>query len=41
MEEDYKRLARVFDKFDVTSFPSHDAQTKENLQDPSAANGHA
>jgi hypothetical protein len=28
---DYRRLERVFDKFVITSFPSHDAQTKENL----------
>jgi hypothetical protein len=27
----------VFDKSVITSFSSHDAQTKENLQYPSAA----
>jgi hypothetical protein len=41
VQEDYWRLARAFDKPSITSFPSHDAQTKEDPQDPSTANGHA
>jgi hypothetical protein len=40
-QEDYMRLARAFDKSVIASFPSHDVQTKDNRQDPSAANGHA
>lgn len=41
MQEDYRKLARVFDKPAITNFPSHDVETKENPQDPSGANGHA
>jgi hypothetical protein len=38
MKEDYKRLARAFDKSDVAIFPSHKGKTGENTRDPSAAN---
>jgi hypothetical protein len=31
----------MFDKSTITHFPSHDAETQENPQDPSATNGHA
>jgi hypothetical protein len=41
VQEDYMRLARAFDKSAITHFPSHDVETKENLQDPLAANEHA
>jgi hypothetical protein len=41
VQEDYTRLTRAFDKSIISSFPSHDVQTKDNLQDPSAANGYA
>lgn len=41
VREDFRRLARAFDKSVIASFPSHDVQTKDNPQDPSAANGHA
>jgi hypothetical protein len=40
MQEDYKRLARAFDKSDVANFPSHKDKTRENAHDPSAANWH-
>jgi hypothetical protein len=40
MQGDYKRQARVFDKFAITIFPSHEVETKENMHDPSAANWH-
>jgi hypothetical protein len=41
VQEDYSRVVRSFDKSVIASFPSHDVQTKDNPQDPSAANGHA
>jgi hypothetical protein len=41
MQEDYRRLERVLDKYVVTNFPSHDVESKENTHDSSAANGHA
>jgi hypothetical protein len=41
VQEDYSRLARAFDKFVITNFQSHDVETKENPQNPLAANGHA
>jgi hypothetical protein len=31
VQENYRELACAFDKSVLTSFPSHDAQTKENL----------
>jgi hypothetical protein len=40
MQDDYKRLARAFDKSDVASFPSHEVETKENTCDSSTANRH-
>jgi hypothetical protein len=40
VQEDYRRLTRVFDKSAITNFSSHDFETKENPQYPSAANGH-
>jgi hypothetical protein len=40
MQEDYKRLARAFDKFDVAYFPSHEGKTRENTHDPSITNWH-
>jgi hypothetical protein len=40
MQEDYKRLARAFDKSDVTNFPSHEGKTRENRRDPSTTNWH-
>jgi hypothetical protein len=40
MQEDYKRLARAFDKSDVANIPSHEDKTRENTRDPSAANWH-
>jgi hypothetical protein len=30
VREDFRRLARAFDKSVIASFPSHDAQTKDN-----------
>jgi hypothetical protein len=38
MKEDYKRLARAFDKSDVANFPSHEGKTRENTRDSSIAN---
>jgi hypothetical protein len=40
MQEDYNRLARVFSKSDVASFPSHQGKTRENAHDPSVVNWH-
>jgi hypothetical protein len=36
MQNDYKRLACVFDKFVVANFPSHEVETRENTRDSSA-----
>jgi hypothetical protein len=30
VQEDYRRLARAFDKSVITHFPSHDVETKQN-----------
>jgi hypothetical protein len=40
MQDDYKRLARAFDKSVVAIFPLHEVETKENTHDSSAANRH-
>jgi hypothetical protein len=40
MQEDYKRLARAFDKSAVTNFPSHEVETRKNTLWSSAANWH-
>jgi hypothetical protein len=40
MQEDYKRLGRVFDKSNVVNFPSHEGKTMENTRDLSTANWH-
>jgi hypothetical protein len=38
MQEDYKRLARIFGKSDVANFSSHEGKTRENAHDPSTTN---
>jgi hypothetical protein len=38
MQDDYKRLARAFDKFVVANFPTHEDETKENMHDSSTTN---
>jgi hypothetical protein len=38
MQDDYKRLARAFDKPVAGNFPTHEVETKENMHDSSAAN---
>jgi hypothetical protein len=40
MQDDYKRLARVFDKSAITNFPLHKVETRENTRDSSALNWH-
>jgi hypothetical protein len=40
MQDDYKRLARAFDKSAVTNFPSQDVETRENTHDSSAVDWH-
>jgi hypothetical protein len=40
MQDDYKSLARAFDKSVVANFPSHEIQTKKNTHDSSTANWH-
>jgi hypothetical protein len=37
MQEDYRRLAHVFNKLAITNFPLHEVETKEHTQDSSAA----
>jgi hypothetical protein len=38
MQDDYKRLARAFDKFVVANFPTHEVETKENMHDSPTTN---
>jgi hypothetical protein len=33
MQNDYKRLARTFDKSAVTNFPTHEIESRENTRD--------
>jgi hypothetical protein len=33
VQEDYRRLARVFDKSAIANFSLHDVETRENPQD--------
>jgi hypothetical protein len=40
MENDYKRLVRVFDKSTVANFPSHEVESGENTRDSSVADCH-
>jgi hypothetical protein len=40
MQNDYKRLARAFDKSTVSIFPSHEVETGENTRYSSAADWH-
>jgi hypothetical protein len=40
MQEDYKRLAREFDKYAIMDFPSREVETNENTYDSLATNGH-
>jgi hypothetical protein len=39
-QDDYKRLARAFDKSVIANFPTHEVETKDNMLDTSAANWH-
>jgi hypothetical protein len=39
MQDDYKRLARAFDKSIVANFPTHEVETKDNMLDTSAEIG--
>jgi hypothetical protein len=40
IQDDYKRLARVFDKSAITNFPLHKVDMRENTRDSSALNWH-
>jgi hypothetical protein len=40
MQDDYKRLARAFEKSVVANFPTHEDGTKENMHNSSATNWH-
>lgn len=40
MQDDYKRLARAFDKSTIPNFPTHEVESKEKMHDSSAANCH-
>lgn len=40
MQDDYKRLARAFDKCTIPNFPMHEVESKEKMHDSSVANCH-
>ena len=40
MQNDYKRLARAFDKFVAAIFPLHEVESRDNTHDSSAADCH-
>jgi hypothetical protein len=40
MQNDYRRLVRVFDKYNVASFPSHEVELGENTHNSSATGCH-
>jgi hypothetical protein len=40
VQDDYKRLARTFNKSVVANFLTHEVESKENMHDSSVANWH-
>jgi hypothetical protein len=40
MQNDYRRLVRVFDKSTIANFPSHKVESGENTRDSSATGCH-